>query len=180
MSSAFAKSGPFDVAVDEWIDYAGGAKKFAVLLSAADGCETVVFRTYAEFEDLAKALQLRRSLRAPAPRGFCRRLFNCGFSAGFMERQRRGLDAFLKVAVAADPRCLNSAALRAFLGLPAEFVRTNEGSDCSTASDEDRGDGDAEPEDGSVWSATSPLSARLCTIIEEDVAESLCEPIMRV
>lgn len=107
-------SGPFIVCIGEWEVQPQGVVLFKVHISGIDGGHSVL-RRYKEFVLLDRELRKsKRKLPTLPPRSFGR----CCVLSGFMERRRQGLSTFLAAALAFDPHCVNTPALRDFLGLP--------------------------------------------------------------
>lgn len=117
-------SGPFEAKVGDWTQASDGAVFFAVRLNVGGRSRTVL-RRFREFAALHRELrQQNRSLPWLPPRS----LFRKALLPGFMERRRRGLQSFLAAALAADPHCHESSALRAFLALPPAAPSSDGGS----------------------------------------------------
>lgn len=107
--------GPLIVAVDGWSVQSDGVALFSVRISGAGPGRTVL-RRYREFRSLDREMRKgRHCLPELPPRSLLRKRLQ----PGFMEARRRGLTNFLAAAVATDPFCLRTPALRRFLGLHA-------------------------------------------------------------
>lgn len=160
MCSVDVLLGPFIVSVGEWKEEAQGPALFKVHVSGSNGSRTVL-RRYKEFAALDREVRSRRNLPALPPRSLGRLCV----PSGFLERRRRGLGTFLAAAVASDPHCVHTSALREFLGLPSlPTLQSLLGDDCS--------DGGSTTEESSSDLVPSCLSdLKLYPIAETSLAE---------
>lgn len=115
MYSADRFAGPFIATVCDWVCPPRHAVVFGVMVSGAGGFSHTVFRRYSEFDVLKSAMHLMSGCDLPPlpPKSFFRKRL----CSSFLEQRRQGLTTFLAAALASDPRCQRTPALRRFLGL---------------------------------------------------------------